>query len=56
MAVFDLSTPDGAKYRIDAPDENAALGALKSMLGGGAAPARERGAVDLATQVPVGIQ
>lgn len=35
MATFRLTTPDGAVYSVDAPDENAALSALGSMYGGG---------------------
>lgn len=36
MPTFQLSGSDGAAYEIDAPDENAALSAFRSLSGGGA--------------------
>lgn len=31
MAIFELQGPDGAIYEVDAPDENAAIGAFQQM-------------------------
>lgn len=42
MAEFMLTTPDGATYRVTAPDEQAAFNALQKMLGS-APPKPERG-------------
>jgi hypothetical protein len=33
MATFELSGPDGSKYRVDAPDENAAMQSFRKLTG-----------------------
>lgn len=37
MASFELSTPDGARYQIEAPDEATAIAAFNSQFGDGSA-------------------
>lgn len=41
MPIFELTGPDGAKYRLEAPDENAALAAFSAFQGGANAQAPE---------------
>lgn len=38
MAVFELQTPDGATYEVEAPDEQSAIDALGQMQGGASQP------------------
>lgn len=41
MPTFELSGPDGGTYQIDAPDENAALSAFQTHMGGAPKPAAD---------------